>query len=62
MYDTIIINMKTTDGQVDYYIDIVRSSSIDLPTYRIPESHIKANLDFTSVKPKPLKRIRKRKL
>ncbi len=58
--------MKTTDGKVDYYIDIDYSIIADLPTYSIPESHIMANLVYDSVKPikptkpiKPIKRKRK---
>ena len=40
--------MKTLDGQVDYHISINHDVVVDLPTYSVPESHIKANLVFES--------------
>jgi hypothetical protein len=47
--------MKTLDGKVEYHIYIDSTTSIDLPTIAIPESHVKANT-VTEIKIKKRKR------
>lgn len=52
--------MKTSDGQVDYHINIDHSVSVDLPVYTYPESHIKANLVFETTTKTVVKRKRRK--